>query len=360
MAKSPTIPVPLPVRQHPDDVVPRRWRARVIDTEADRAVAADAELRRLSNRDLIERIETLRERRDAVVLAHNYQIPAVQDLADFVGDSLEFSRQAAASDASTIVFCGVHFMAETAAILCPDKQVLIPDPEAGCSLAASVTAAQVRQWRAEHPGAVVVAYVNTDAEVKAEVDVCCTSTNAAAVIGSIPEDRQILFLPDLFLGLYLEHITGRHLELWLGECHVHAGIRSEDVSRLMAAHPGAHLLLHPECGCVSQCLFAVAEGELPEQDTFVLSTGGMVRHVRECEQPLDLVGTEVGLIHRLRKERPDKKYVPLRDDAICEYMKTITLAKVYRSLRDEVHTVTVPEPTATRARQAIERMLEAR
>jgi len=352
-------PVALPVRRSADDEVPRRGRAPAIDTEADRAVAADPELRRLSNADLVERIQALRKRRDAVVLAHNYQIPAVQDLADFVGDSLELSRQAAASDASIIVFCGVHFMAETAAILCPGKRVLLPDLAAGCSLAASVTAEQVREWRAEHHDAVIVAYVNTDAAVKAEVDVCCTSTNAAAVIRSIPEDRQVLFLPDLFLGLYLEHLTGRHLELWLGECHVHAGIRAEDVSRLMTAHPGAHLLLHPECGCVSQCLFAVAEGELPEQDTFVLSTGGMVRHVRECTQPLDLVGTEVGLIHRLRKERPDKAYMPLRDDAVCEYMKTITLAKVYRSLRDDLHPVTVPEPTATQARRAIERMLEA-
>jgi quinolinate synthase len=349
--------IELPVRRTPDDVVPARRRPVADDTDADRAVAADQELVRLSDEELVERIEVLRRERDAVILAHNYQIPPVQDLADFVGDSLELARRAATSGASRIVFCGVHFMAETAALLCPDKRVLIPDPAAACSLAASITAEQVRAWRAEHPDAAVVAYVNTDAEVKAEVDVCCTSSNAAAVIGSIPEEQPILFLPDLFLGLYLEHVTGRHLELWLGECHVHAAIRAEDVSRLMSAHPDAHLLLHPECGCVSQCLFAVSEGELPEDKTFVLSTGGMVRHARECAQPVDLIGTEVGLLHRLGAERPQKRFVPLRDDAICEYMKTITLPKVYRSLRDDLYEVTVPEPTASRARGAIERMV---
>jgi quinolinate synthase len=329
----------------------------VVDTAASRAIESDPEIRALSESELLARIDRLRRERNAVILAHNYQVPAIQDLADFVGDSLQLSQQAASVDAPLIVFCGVHFMAETAALLCPDKRVLIPDPEAACSLAAMVTAEQVRQWKAEHPGAVVVAYVNTSAEVKAEVDLCCTSSNAMRVVGSIPQDREVLFLPDMFLGLYIERVTGRRLHLWLGECHVHAGIRTDDVQRLMDRYPGADLLLHPECGCVSQCMYAAAEGELPEERTFVLSTGGMVRHARDCTSAVDLVGTEVGLLHRLQQERPDKHFVPLKDDAICEYMKTITLPKLYRSLRDDVYEVAVDEPTASRARAAIEAMM---
>jgi quinolinate synthase len=340
-----------------DFAPPARPRPPVLDTAASRVVAGDAEIVGLSDTELVERIDALRSQRSAVILAHNYQIPPIQDLADFVGDSLQLSEQAAATDAPLIVFCGVHFMAETAALLCPDKRVLIPDPEAGCSLAATVTVEELRAWKAEHPGAVVVAYVNTDADVKAEADYCCTSTNAVSVVQSIPEDREVLFLPDMFLGLYIERIAGRKLHLWLGECHVHAGIRSEDVTALMDAYPQADLLLHPECGCVSQCLFAVAEGELPEDRTFVLSTGGMVRHARECAAPVDLVGTEIGLLHRLRTENPQKRFVPLREDAICEYMKTITLPKLYRALRDDVYEVTVPEPTASKARASIERMM---
>jgi len=340
-----------------DFAPPARPRPPVLDTAASRVVAGDAEIVGLSDTELVGRIDALRSQRSAVILAHNYQIPPIQDLADFVGDSLQLSEQAAATDAPLIVFCGVHFMAETAALLCPDKRVLIPDLEAGCSLAATVTVEELRAWKAEHPGAVVVAYVNTDADVKAEADYCCTSTNAVSVVQSIPEDREVLFLPDMFLGLYIERIAGRKLHLWLGECHVHAGIRSEDVTALMDTYPQADLLLHPECGCVSQCLFAVAEGELPEDRTFVLSTGGMVRHARECAAPVDLVGTEIGLLHRLRTENPQKRFVPLREDAICEYMKTITLPKLYRALRDDVYEVTVPEPTASKARASIERMM---
>jgi quinolinate synthase len=235
--------------------------------------------------------------------------------------------------------------------------VVIPDPEAGCSLAATAPVEQVREWKAEHPGAVVVAYVNTDAAVKAEADYCCTSSNAVKIVQSIPEDREILFLPDMFLGLYIERMAQRKLHLWLGECHVHAGIRSEDVTRLLDAYPDSDLLLHPECGCISQCLFAVSEGELPADRTFVLSTGGMVAHARTCQAPVDLVGTEVGMLHRLRQENPGKEFVPLRDDAVCEYMKTITLAKLYRSLRDDVYEVKVEEPVASSARIAIERMM---
>jgi quinolinate synthase len=336
-----------------------RPRPSVLDTEASRVVAADDEIRSMSPPELISAIAQLRREREAIVLAHNYQIAEIQDLADFVGDSLQLSQEAARTDAPLIVFCGVHFMAETAALLCPGQRVLIPDPEAGCSLAATVTADEVRSWKAEHPGAVVVAYINTDAAVKAESHYCCTSANAVRVVQSIPEDREILFLPDMFLGLYIERMAGRKLHLWLGECHVHAGIRADDVSALLDAHPGADLLLHPECGCVSQCLWALGEGDLPADRTHILGTGGMVRHARSCTAPVDLVGTEVGLLHRLRSENPDKQFVPLKDDAICEYMKTITLPKLYRSLRDLVSEVTVPEPTASRARQAIERMIAA-
>ena len=329
-----------------------------LKTAAGRAVDADAEIARMSEADLFDGIEGLRRDREAVILAHNYQIPAIQDLADFVGDSLQLAQQAAATDAGLIVFCGVHFMAETAAILCPDQRVLIPDPEASCSLAESVTADGVRAWKADHPGAAVVAYVNTSAAVKAEVDYCCTSSNARQVIDSIPADQEILFLPDRFLGLYLQSVTGRRLHLWPGECHVHAAIGPADIDALFDRHPGADLLLHPECGCVSQCLWRLAEGELPAERTFVLSTGGMVRHARDCRRPVDLVGTETGMLHRLHQTNPAKTFVPLREDAVCSYMKTITVAKLYRSLRDDVYPVTVPEAMARDARRAIERMLE--
>ncbi|MEN8185023.1 MAG: quinolinate synthase NadA [Myxococcota bacterium] len=336
---------------------PSRERPSVVSTEAGRAIAADPEIARLDESELLERIERLRHEREAIILAHNYQIPVIQDLADFVGDSLQLSQEAARTDAPLIVFCGVHFMAETAAMLSPEKTVLIPDPEAGCSLAASVTPEDVRRWRAEHPGAVVVSYVNTDAAVKAESDYCCTSSNAVKIVESIPEDREIIFLPDMFLGAYIQSRTGRKLILWMGECHVHAGIRPEHITEMMERFPDADLLLHPECGCVSQCMYALAEGDLPADRTHILSTGGMVRHARSCRAAADLVGTEVGLLYRLRKENPEKQFIPVREDAVCEYMKTITLPKVYRSLRDLVYEVSVPEDVAQRARAAIERMV---
>src|SRR5438093_4510418 len=227
-----------------------------------------------------EEVHELARARDAVILAHNYQVPWIQDVADFVGDSLELSRKAAETAALEIVFCGVHFMAETAAILSPDKLVLIPDVEAGCSLSATITADQLREWKSEHPGAVVVAYVNTSAEVKAEADICCTSQNAAAVVASIPEDREVLFLPDMFLGAHVERVTGRKLEIWMGECHVHAGIGSQELKALAGANPDAELLIHPECGCASAALYLASEGELPSDRTHILSTGGMIRHAQ--------------------------------------------------------------------------------
>src|SRR5213075_3154603 len=297
-------------------------------------------------------VRRLAEERGAVILAHNYQVPEIQDVAHYVGDSLGLSRQAAAADADTIVFCGVHFMAETAAILSPDKTVLIPDPKAGCSLASSITAEQLRAWKAEHPGAVVVSYVNTTAEVKAESDYCCTSGNAKAVIESIPEDREILFLPDMYLGLWLEKVTGRKLRIWLGECHVHAGIRPADIERWQADAPDAELLVHPECGCASQCM-AFGNGR-----THILSTEGMIRFARQSPKKRFLVATETGIIHRLNKEAPEKRFEAVSEKAICRYMKMITLEKLRDSLRDWKHVVTVEPEIAERARGAIERMVE--
>jgi quinolinate synthase len=300
---------------------------------------------------LHEEVRELARTRNAVILAHNYQVPEVQDVADYVGDSLGLSRQAAATDAETIVFCGVHFMAETAAILAPKKTVLIPDPDAGCSLASSITADELRAWKAQHPGAVVVSYVNTTAEVKAETDYCCTSGNARAVIEAIPADREILFLPDMYLGLWLEKVTGRKLQIWLGECHVHAGIRPADIERWQAAAPDAELLVHPECGCASQ---AMAFGNAR---THILSTEGMVKFAKESQRERFLIATETGIIHRLNREVPEKRFEPVQEAAVCRFMKMITLEKLRDSLRDGKHVVTVEPAIAQRARGAIDRMV---
>jgi quinolinate synthase len=300
---------------------------------------------------LQDEVRALAEEREAVIIAHNYQRPEVQDVADYVGDSLGLSRWAAATDAEVIVFCGVHFMAETAAILSPEKTVLLPDLGAGCSLAASITGEQLRAWKAEHPGAVVVSYVNTTAEVKAETDYCCTSGNAQQVIEAIPEDRQILFLPDMFLGLWLERVTGRKLTIWMGECHVHAGIRPEDIERWERDAPDAELLVHPECGCASQAMAFASER------TQILSTERMVDYARRSPKERFLVATETGILHRLAKEAPGKRFEPVRDDAVCRYMKVTTLEKVRDSLRDLEHRVTVDPKTASKARLAIDRMV---
>jgi quinolinate synthase len=304
-------------------------------------------------------IRRLARARNAVILAHNYQVPEVQDVADLVGDSLGLSREAARTDAEVIVFCGVHFMAETAAILNPDKRVLLPDPDAGCSLADTIDADQLRAWKARHPGAVVVSYVNTTAEVKAESDYCCTSGNARAVIEAIPDDRTILFAPDLFLGGYLERVTGRRMQVWPGECHVHAGIRPDDLERARREHGDADLLVHPECGCASSCMYFSAGNEVEAGRTHVLSTEGMVDHVRSSSRKEFVVATETGILHRLRKEVPDldKRFFAVSERAICRYMKMVTLDKVLRSLREDVHPVTVPEPVASRARLALTRMV---
>jgi quinolinate synthase len=298
-----------------------------------------------------DEVKAIARAREAVILAHNYQVPEVQDVADFVGDSLGLSREAAATDAEAIVFCGVHFMAETAKILSPDKTVLIPDLDAGCSLAASITAEQLREWKAEHPGAVVVSYVNTTAEVKAESDYCCTSGNAKAVVEAIPADREILFLPDMFLGIWLERVTGRKLTIWLGECHVHAGIRPADIERWQQDAPDAELLVHPECGCASQCM------AFGNDRTHILSTEGMINFAKDSSKSRFLVATETGILHRLNKEAPGKRFEAVSERAICKYMKMITLEKLRDSLRDWKYEVTVEREVGARASGAIERMV---
>jgi quinolinate synthase len=307
--------------------------------------------------ELLTAIEQLKRERNAVLLAHNYQRAEIQDIADVVGDSLGLSQAAARTSADVIVFCGVHFMAETAAILCPEKTVLLPDRQAGCSLADSISAEQLRAWKAEHPGAVVVSYVNTSAAVKAESDYCCTSGNAERVIRAIPEDREILFLPDMFLGSYLRRVTGRPIQIWAGECHVHAAIRPERVAARRAEHPGAELLIHPECGCVTSTMHFLERGAIDRANTHILSTEGMIGHAERSAASQFIVATEVGVLHRMRKARPDKTFLPIDDSISCRYMKMITLDKVLASLQEMTYQVTVEPELAARARGAIERMI---
>jgi len=310
--------------------------------------------------DISQEIRRLKEKRKAVILAHNYQVPDVQDAADYTGDSLGLSQAAARTDAEVIVFCGVHFMAETASILCPSKTVLLPDLEAGCSLAATITAEELRQWKAEHPEAVVVSYVNTTAEVKAESDYCCTSANAAKVVQAIPPDREVLFLPDLYLGDYVARVTGRkNIRVWPGECHVHAGIRPSHFQEALRLHPDAEeIFIHPECGCTTNCIaFAQDTPELQNR-IHILSTSGMIRRSAASAARKFIVATETGILYPLQKGSPDKTFVPLKADAVCEYMKRITLEKVLRSLQEMVFEIKVPEGVAARARTAIRRMLE--
>lgn len=307
--------------------------------------------------ELQQRICKLKQQKGALILAHNYQVPEVQQIADVVGDSLALARAAAQRPEELIVFCGVHFMAETAAILCPQKRVLLPDLEAGCSLAESITAEQLREWKARYPDAVVVAYINTSAAVKAESDWVCTSANARAVIEAIPPEREILFVPDMFLGAWLQAQTGRRIRLWMGECHVHAAMRFEDIRAALQQHPLAEFLIHPECGCMSAALYACTVGTIDGHPLVVASTDGMLRYVRESASEEFVIGTEVGLLYRLQQENPGKRFYALKRDALCPYMKRITLEKVLRSLQEEVFLVFVPEEIARRARQALERMM---
>jgi len=320
------------------------------------ALSAEA-LRTGVDENWASEVRRLAAEQDAVIVAHNYQVPAIQDIADFVGDSLELSRIAAETDASTIVFCGVHFMAETAKILAPHKRVLIPDQEAGCSLAASITAEELRAWKAEHPGATVVMYVNTTAEVKAETDYCVTSANAAKVVQSLPDDTEILFGPDMFLGAHVERVTGRKMHIWMGECHVHAGIDPSDISHTLEKHPDAELHVHPECGCSSQCMYLLSTGDLPADRTFVLGTGGMVERARTSSAKEFIVATETGMMHRLRRENPAADYIPANPKAECGFMKMITPGKLLHCLETGRDEVLVDRITADRARVAIERMI---
>ncbi|WP_199438952.1 quinolinate synthase NadA [Umezawaea beigongshangensis] len=311
--------------------------------------------------DAAWRDEVLRlaEERDAVILAHNYQVPEIQDIAHHTGDSLALSRIAAASDASTIVFCGVHFMAETAKILAPQKTVLIPDERAGCSLADSITGAELRAWKAEHPGAVVVSYVNTTAEVKAETDICCTSSNAVDVVASIPADREVLFLPDQFLGAHVKRETGReNVHVWAGECHVHAGINGPELAQRAADNPGADLFIHPECGCATSALYLAGEGTVPADQVKILSTGDMITAARDTRATTVLVATEIGMLHQLRRAAPEIDFRAVNDRASCRYMKMITPAALLRCLRDGLDEVHVDPETAARARGAVQRMIE--
>jgi quinolinate synthase len=305
--------------------------------------------------------------RRAVILAHNYQLPEIQDVADYVGDSLGLSQRAAAANAEVIAFCGVHFMAETASILCPDKRVLIPDPGAGCSLADSITAQQLRDWKARHPGAVTVMYVNTTAEVKALTDYCCTSANAVQVVAHILRehgpDTEILFGPDMFLGAYVEKTLDRALHVWDGECHVHASIKPRDIATLRGAHPGAEFLIHPECGCSTSVMEYVAAGDIAGDGVRMLSTGGMLSHARALQAGAGpqvataIVATETGMLHPLRQAAPDVEFIAANEAASCRYMKMITLTKLRDALRDDVFEVKVPTPIAERARLPIERMV---
>jgi quinolinate synthase len=295
---------------------------------------------------LAARLTELKLSRRAVILAHNYQLGEVQDAADFVGDSLELSRLAAATEAETIVFCGVHFMAETAAILSPQKTVLLPVLEADCPMARMIDAAGLRRMKAEHPAAAAVCYVNTTAEVKAECDVCCTSANAERVVASIPREREILFVPDQYLGAFVRARTGRDMVLWPGHCPTHARILPRHAEAARARFPHAKLIAHPEC---RPDVTALADA--------VLSTGGMIRFARETEAEEILVGTEVGIIHRLQRENPGKRFIPVTEQAICPNMKRIELADVVRALENLEHRIVVPEPIRVKAAAAVARML---
>jgi quinolinate synthase len=320
---------------------------------------------------LVDEIMRLKAERGAVILAHNYQIPAIQDLADVVADSLRLARSAVEIEAETIVLCGVHFMAETAAIANPGKRVLIPEPKAGCSLADTIQARDVRKWKAEHPDGLVVAYVNTSAEVKAEADYCCTSGNAVAVVRALPPDVPVLFLPDFFLGNYVREVTGRKLDVWLGECHVHAGLRPSVLEARQKELPDAEFLVHPECGCTTSMMYYVHQDQRGNGNgsgngggnghghglVKIVSTEQMMQRARASTARRFVVATETGVLHRMRKENPGKEFIPASEDAECRYMKMITLENLRDSLRDLKYEVTVPEETAGRARRAIERML---
>ncbi len=307
---------------------------------------------------LKENIIRLKKEKDVVILAHNYQIPGIQDIADFTGDSLGLSRQAAKVDQKTILFCGVHFMAETAAIISPHKKVLVPDLEAGCSLSDSITLDELKNWKKQHPDAIAVGYVNTTAEIKSELDYCCTSSNAINVVNSIQENKEILFLPDMFLGSYVAKMTGRkNMHIWAGECHVHAGITPEDITKKLDTMKEAEFVIHPECSCTTPMLYDLASGSFDDRKVSILSTEGMLNHVKDSKSKNFVVATETGILYRMRKDNPGKTFVPASEKAECQYMKMNTLEKVYDSLVEDKYKVTVPKELANKARLAIDRML---
>lgn len=309
-------------------------------------------------KSLIAEIEAWKKKQNAIILAHNYQLPEIQDIADVLGDSLALARAAEETTADVIVFCGVHFMAETAAILNPEKTVLLPDLEAGCSLADSITAEQLRAWKKEHPNAVVVSYVNTTAEVKAETDYCCTSSNAVEIVQSIPKDQEVLFLPDMFLGEFVKNETGRdNMHIWMGECHVHAGISAGQVDEVLAAHPEAELLIHPECGCSTSSMYLKSEGMLPDDKTHILSTGNMLKQSKASDAKEFIIATEVGIIHQMEKQNPEKSFLAANPEAVCPFMKMITLEKVLVALKEDQHKITVPEEIRKKAKVSIDRMV---
>ena len=304
-----------------------------------------------------EAINELREEKNALILSHNYQIPEIQDLADVVGDSLNLSLQALKSDKDLIVFCGVNFMAETASILAPNKKVVIPDLKAGCSLADTINVQQLREWKGKHPNTVVISYINTSAAIKAESDYCCTSSNAVKVVEEVPRSKEILFLPDLFLGAYIENITGRKMHIWPGECHVHAQLTADKINTMKNSLPDADFLVHPECGCVSNILYELSEGNIKHDNTKILSTDGIIKYASKSNAKEFVVATETGILHQLQKQNPEKKFHPVKDDAVCEYMKMITLEKLYKSINEEIYEVKVPEEIAKRAIKPITRMI---
>ena len=307
---------------------------------------------------LKDEVLKLKKEKDVVILAHNYQVPEVQDVADFVGDSLGLSRQAARVRQKTILFCGVHFMAETAAIVSPDKRILIPDLEAGCSLSDSITIVQLRKWKKEHPNAITVGYVNTTAEIKSELDYCCTSSNSVNVVNAIPKEKEILFLPDMFLGSYVSKMTGRkNMQIWAGECHVHAGITPADIEKKLTELKNAEFVVHPECSCTTPMMYDIAAGNYKNHQVQILSTEGMMNHVSKSNSQQFVVATETGILYRMRQQNPQKTFIPASENAECEYMKMITLDKVYRSLYDDKYEVKVAKKIADGARLAIERML---
>jgi len=307
---------------------------------------------------LKEKIMQLKKEKDVVILAHNYQIPEVQDVADFTGDSLGLSRQAATVPQKTILFCGVNFMAETAAIISPQKKVILPDLEAGCSLSDSITIDELKNWKKQHPSAITVGYVNTTAEIKSELDYCCTSSNAVNVVKAIPEDKEILFLPDMFLGSYVAKMTGRkNIHIWAGECHVHAGITPEDVTKKLDSMKDPELIIHPECSCTTPFMYDVADGSFDDKKVSILSTEGMLKHVTESKSKNFVVATETGILYKMKQENPEKTFIPASEKAECQYMKMITLEKVYDALVNEKNVITVPKNIADKARLAIDRML---